>query len=405
MLLLDRLSSRQFPCFAGRHSYIARVTTPAGAAVAAPSPISRRPARHNRVLPVVVFLGALVASWAVLGRCLPFPAVPVVREKVEQLSHYGDEYDVLFIGSSRIYFQVLPSIFDQVAREHGLPLRSFNAGIAAMRPPEDDYYLEQILRRPHRRLRWVFVELMGLNANADPTLTATRRSSYWHDWSRTEMLTERCFHECAEAYRSATRHESTWREARQACENSLWSWLDNLWLFAERFSCFGRGEILLQRRFGSPKEKKKDISEKEGLAWDGWAFPSIAKPWTEDPKRFTAYNLAYANLLATEQRFDPEDPVSWKTLDAKLSRIKQAGATPILIIAPNLALKRYFPPEFSGKSASPAILDFSDPREHPELFAIDHRLDGQHLNYDGAVIFTEEIARRFLEVVKQGQKP
>jgi hypothetical protein len=341
----------------------------------------------------------------VLGRCLPFPAVPVVREKVEQLSRYGDEYDVLFIGSSRIYFQVLPAIFDQMAREQGLPVRSFNAGIAAMRPPEDDYYLEQLLRRPHRRLRWVFIELMGLNANADPTLTATRRSSYWHDWNRSLMLTERCFHDCAAAYQSANRHETTWRGAWRNCEISLGSWLENLGLFVERLSCFGRGETLLQRRFGAAKGKK-DISEKKGLDWDGWAFPSIAKPWTEDPKRVTAYNRAYADLLATEQRFDPEDAVSWKALDAKLSRIKQAGATPVLVIAPNLALKRYFPREFSGKSASPAILDFSDPHEHPELFEIEHRLDGQHLNYDGAVIFTEEIARQFLELVKKdGQKP
>jgi hypothetical protein len=69
-------------------------------------------------------------------------------------------------------------------------------------------------------------------------------------------------------------------------------------------------------------------------------------------------------------------------------------------------MKRYFPSEFSGAAASPAIFDFSDPHEHPELFAIDRRLDGQHLNYDGAVIFTEEIARRFLEMVKkEGQKP
>jgi hypothetical protein len=357
------------------------------------------------VLPVVVFLGALVTSWMVLGQFLPFPAVPVVREKVEQLTRYGDEYDVLFVGSSRIYFQVLPAIFDQMAREQGLPLRSFNAGIAAMRPPEDDYYLEQLLRCPHRRLRWVFVELMGLNANADPTLTATRRSSYWHDWNRTWMLTERCSHECSAAYQAAKRHDSTWREARQSCERSIGSWLENLGLFVERLSCFGRGESLLQQRFG-PSKTKKDVSVRKGLTWDGWAFPSIAKPWTEDPKRVTAYHRAYADLLATEQRFDPEDAVSWKALDAKLARIQQAGATPILVLAPNLALKRYFPSEFSGQPASPAILDFSDPREHPELFAIDHRLDGQHLNYDGAVIFTEEIARQFLEIVKKdGRKP
>lgn len=88
--------------------------------MAAPSPISRPSARY-RALIVLVFCGALVASWGMLGPFLPFPEVPVVQEKIKRLGRYGDEYDILFVGSSRIYFQVLPSIFDQMLREKGLP--------------------------------------------------------------------------------------------------------------------------------------------------------------------------------------------------------------------------------------------------------------------------------------------
>lgn len=365
--------------------------------MAAPSPTFRRSARHS-VLIVVVFFCALTASWALVGRCLPFPAVPVVREKIEQLGRYGDEYDVLFVGSSRIYFQVLPAIFDGVVHEQGLPVRSFNAGIGAMRPPEDGYYLDQLLRCPHRRLRWVFLEVMPLNAHNDPILTATRRASYWHDGERTQLLTESCFRECAAACRGASRREIPWPEAIQTCSESLTVWLDNLRLFVDNYSSFGRGETVLRRQFGS-SEERPDSSLEKGLAWDGWAFPNIAKPWTEDPKRRTAYERAYAGLLETDQRFEEGDAVSWEALRAKISRMTQAGVTPIMIIPPTVALKRYLPPQLAGESL--AILDFSDPRKYPELFTLEHRLDGTHLNYAGAEIFSEEIARKFLEIVKK----
>ncbi len=355
------------------------------------------------MLIITVFCGALVASWTILRRCLPFPEVPVVREKIEHLGRYGDNYEILFVGSSRIYFQVLPSIFDPMMRDHGITVRSFNAGIAAIRPPEDGYYLEQVLRNPHRRLRWVFLELMGLNPKPDPTLTSTRRSSYWHDWERTRMLSRRCVLDCASAWQRARQHEVSWSEAWQSASVALDAWRENLGLFVENFSSFGRGETLLRQRFGTAKERKNG-SKEEPADWDGWAFPSIAKPWTEDPKRRTAYEEAYGNLLAVGQRFESSDPVSWDSLKAKLSAIEQAGATPILIIPPTLALKRYFPPATVGRL--PVVFDFSDPREHPELFAIDHRLDGQHLNDKGAEIFTNEIGQRFIELLeKNGRTP
>ena len=279
-------------------------------------------------------------------------------------------------------------------------MHSFNAGITAIRPPEDVYYLEQILRRPHRRLRWVFLEMMELNSRNDATLAATVRSSYWHDWKRTGLLTERCFVEGSAAFCAARTRAVPWSEALLTGAQSLGVWLDNLGLFVENFSGCGRGEPLLSRCF-HPSKKRTDGS-RLGLAWDGWAFPQIAKPWTKDPKRSTAYERSYEELLAAEQRFDPGDAVSWKALNTKLAQIAQAGATPILIIPPTLSPKRYFAPELAGTSL--AVLDFSDPRKHPELFTLDHRLDGHHLNYDGSVIFTGKIALAFIETLRDAGK-
>ena len=120
----------------------------------------------------------------------------MVRDKIEYLARHGDEYDVLFVGSSRIHSQVMPAIFDRVASENGVPVKSFNAGIAGMNSPEDGYFLEEILRLPHRRLRWVFVELARLGTGLDREETS--RFGYWHDTPRLVLAARRLWAEAGE---------------------------------------------------------------------------------------------------------------------------------------------------------------------------------------------------------------
>jgi len=371
--------------------------TSAGGAVATPSPIPP-PSAGYIALTSAAFLAALVASCALLGRILPFPGVPNLQEKMEQLARFGDEYDVLFLGSSRVHFQIMPAIFDQIAHENGLPIRSFNAGAAAMVPPEDNYWVDQILRRPHRRLRWVFLELMPLGAKGNPTLTGTSRYSYWHDWERTRLLTESSLAECVDRCHEQDRSRMPWADRVADYWPPLRVWLENLGLFALRLSNIGRGEEWLRQQFGQTKERK-DISLQEGLSWDGWAFPNVGKSMAGNEKRRADYDHAYASLLETEQRFDGGDAVSWEALSIKITRLTAAGVTPILIIPPTTAAKRYLPSELAGKNLM--ILDFSDPRKYPELFSPDHRVEGVHLNDVGAKIFTLEIARDFVAAMKK----
>jgi hypothetical protein len=91
----------------------------------------------------LLFSATFIISCLAIGRSLPFPDVPVVRSKLAHFAAHRDEYDTLFLGSSHFYYQIIPSLFDGVAAENGYPTRSFNAGIAGMRPPEDGYLLER----------------------------------------------------------------------------------------------------------------------------------------------------------------------------------------------------------------------------------------------------------------------
>jgi hypothetical protein len=296
----------------------------------------------------------------------------------------------------------MPSIFDQVARENGLAIRSFNAGVGAMLPPEDGYMLEQVLRRPHKRLRWVFLEVMPFNRPEGIFfLAGTGRDSYWHDTRRTWWLTERAIEDCKALCRTPEWRDASWSAKWQELSQPLGIWLNNLRLFMRKNSNLGCGSEWLRRKLGFPNELREHSPDQD-KTWDGWAYPSVSKEF--NAKRQAEYQRALTSLLASKQRFDSGDALSWKLLRTKIDQLTQEKVTPILFTVPTTDATRYLPPEAAARSLT--MLDFSDPREYPELFVVNHRLDGWHVNYDGAELFTKALALKFVATLKQsGQTP
>ena len=130
-------------------------------------------------------VGFCFGCWLMRQHSIPKPALPhVVREKIADLQVHGNEYDAIFLGSSRIQNHVMPHVFDAAAGERGIPMHTFNFGISGMHVPEDDYLLDLILAQPHVRLRWVFVEIEFFDGAILQDEDGTIRGLYWHDWPR-----------------------------------------------------------------------------------------------------------------------------------------------------------------------------------------------------------------------------
>src|SRR2546423_6524213 len=100
---------------------------------------------------------AFILACAGLNALLPFPEIDVVSHKLRFFRQHRDDFDTVFIGSSRIRHQISPAIFDRTMRQAGLPTPTFNFGIKAMGPPEDGYLLERLLVRKPRPVNWGFV--------------------------------------------------------------------------------------------------------------------------------------------------------------------------------------------------------------------------------------------------------
>lgn|GEM_PF-339116 len=354
-----------------------------------PIPWRRNVFRH--LLNGLVFLAMLTLSCVVLNRRLPYPDIPTAGEKIRYLALHGRQYDTLFTGSSRVNFQILPSIFDQTLAARHKPSKSFNAGILGMRPPEQGFYLEQVLRQPHDGLRWVFIELTSLEARTPKSRTGSARFAYWHDGRRMGLLWTWCQGEWA-ALRAAstTEHPASMAERWEP----LSVWLGHVPPFLRRSANLGRASYLAEQWVLSASERAKQRNKWRALGKDrdGW-MPSGSPEVMNDQDR-AAYQESYEARLAQPARHF-HDPGSDAATRAMLEAVVHSGATPIFFVPPMTTEKIYYPP--ADLAGNMIIWDFSDPRRYPELFEAKYHLDPIHLNTAGSELFTRILAQQFAE--------
>lgn len=332
------------------------------------SPLSSTPAsvfRSLRDASLFCILGALTC--AAIHQALPFPHPPGIYQKYLHFAEHRDEYDALFLGSSRFYHHIIPRRFDAaIASTTGRNLRSFNFGYDAMWPPESYFILRKILALRPARLRWVFIDMMNIDPKLNEQYTGTMRMAYWHDWRHTRMA----FTEIL--------------QSDEASPTRLRMLSDHAGLFLKEALNFGRGADWLGERlswkkkdWGPPKEwretegykagQEKSLPESEREEYDSRVSALTTSP--PKPRLSPPFRSAMSELIA---------------------EVRAAGAQPIFVLAPTLLEREFFaaPPDAAH------FIPFNDPLLFPQLYDPAMRYDSMHLNPRGAEIFTDLLAGR-----------
>ena len=187
---------------------------------------------------VLAFCIAAALVAVAIGKVAPEPEVPIVTSKLSYLREHGDEFDVLFLGSSRTYRQFICEIFDDTLAAAGQHTRSFNLGVDGMRPPEDTYVLERALRGRTKPVRWVFVECNALRPVVRDDDRGTLRASYWHDYRRTATLFRRAF--------LADEKKRSFRDRMKVCIEAWPDFSEHGGYFLENFVQLGRGQMAME---------------------------------------------------------------------------------------------------------------------------------------------------------------
>jgi hypothetical protein len=338
---------------------------------------------------------AFLLVCAGLNALLPFPEIDVVSAEIRFFKEHRDEFDTIFVGSSRIHHEISPAVFDRITRETGPPTRSFNLGINGMLPPESGYVLEQLLQARPRRLKWVFLELDELETRRIPQAEASRRSVYWHDWKRTSLVLHKILEGEgqgeAPSLPGKIRRILSPGDGKSEARDLL---VFHSGLFAKNFTNIGRKIDLSW--WSSHLGKEPGLPKNLGPAGDG--FEPQTK--TMSAEETVEYQARLKNAVTeAEHRF--VSPATERAYRQWIGDLRKIGATPILLVTPKTTQNKLrFRPE-SG--IAEMVMLFNDAKEYPQLYRNEMRVDADHLNGVAAEEFTELVARKFSQLIQEKQ--
>ena len=344
----------------------------------------------NSAIAATAFLITCIGLHAVL----PFPEIDGgVSQKFRFFAAHKDEFDTLFIGSSRIYFQISPAIFDRVTRESGLPTHSFNFGIGGMYLPESAYLLEQILKLKPRNLRWVFIEYDEMQTKWSAENQTSRRALYWADWKRVSLLLRKL---------TDTGIGPLWLPSptklrdivlRQKDEKNTRSLLTFYATQVERnYTNVARAADVLDYLLGRDTNERR--ASYLGVASDGY----VTRPNRMSPSEAAAYERGLAAAVA-QSSTRALSPYALEAYRQCAQEIRNIGATPIFLITPSTT-QINIATESTGMPG--VVMAFNNPRTYPSLYRTSVRRDGQHLTKPGAEEFTRLVAANFVELARAG---
>lgn len=314
---------------------------------------------------------AAVTAWLIAGR-LPFPSVPEVSPRFRYFADRKDEFDTVFIGSSRIRHQIIPQQFDAETAAQGAGTHSFNLGYSGMWPPESYYYLRQILALHPRQLRWVVIELMDYRFGRVEGQATTARSVYWHDAKHTAMA---------------------WRlvvESALPASDKLPLLADHARLFLQRMANLGRGAEWLQERY-FPSKKKGDMSWVKRNGFD----PEENGEWSEGARADYAQKIRVFEQTKGEGRVRPGFAVALREI---ADDVRRAGAEPVFVLPPTVRVEEHLD---LGLPGDLTVWAFDHPDQYPRLYQPELHFDPGHLNETGAREFTSLLAQRLADMVRQ----
>lgn len=317
--------------------------------------------------------------------------------KFAEFAARKDEFDTLFLGSSRTFRGFDPQQFDELTAAGGRPTRSFNFGVPGMRAMEIDRLLERVDELAPAQLRWIFVDPEGLQILLEEQNALAREVIDWHDPTRTRLI-------CTYALTSLGDTPSRERATRLLRPHVIAA--------AYHLAGVGRGLTLVDRLLGQMPDPAW-VDETLGPRRDGFVpYGSESAVGAERGaagtvrrgrrhRRFLRQLGTYEALLedyrASEPAAGAAHPQALQAFESIAARVEALGARIVFVTQPGL----YYQEDLIRAAAAgevTTLLRFDQPAALPELYDPAQRWDPNHLNHLGAALFTELLAAQFLQL-------
>lgn len=343
-----------------------------------PKKSARRVTRGRLALSVVLAVGTAFVVAALLRGATPAATSFPPADRLQYYLDHSEDFDTLFVGTSRVYRGVVPREFDARMAQLGMPTRSLNLGEPGMRGFEIDRLVRFLVKRPTGNLENLFLDL-GVRAPREEK--QTHRTVEWHTARQTLA---------AVSMSRALGFEGP--ERRQAL-------LFHLKQFGMRQSNYGLGPELWQRMRWQPEVAPAWLSE--------GGYQSLE---AEQGQNFKRRNRRFLSRLdryeRTVARYRDRPPAELSpVIEASLARwideallVQGRGVRPVGLVSPGYGRLRDLE---SGGETGPLLLNFDRPALHPDLFEPQSRFDEVHLTAAAARRYSTLVAETFVAELRR----
>lgn len=339
---------------------------------------------------VLFFL--LTARW--IDNAFPSTDTALFDEKLAEISDSATPYDLVFVGSSRVYRHVDPATFDSLLATHDLFVHSYNLGTPGTNAFETPFQLRTLFKRDRdSHIRWVFVALEGLGWNMEEMNLASDRVSRYFDW--------RTFLRAARLLRA---NETISNEDRRG------ALLDRVPPLFRHVTAYARGGNWLRHQIEPRRVRDSSLLARHE---DGFLSLDTAYAYSEGTvradldDRMETYTRNREKRALRRGRGDKDStdvshqaPVLGDLLREIEEMVREHGAEVIYFErnfnpgAPDMrAMKR------AGEIEH--LISLEDPARYPSLHDERHRFDGGHYDAEGAQVLTRHLAEAFVPIARE----
>ena len=347
---------------------------------------------------IALFVVGWVAVQALVQPALPLPALEDLQPKLEHLTEAADEYTAVAIGSSRVFREVIPDVFDEQMRLLGRRHKLFNLGAKGMRVPEAVVILEWLLERRPANLELVIFELTDCDPFLDTRNEMADREIAWHTWGATRRAVEGAWTD------PDTRVGD--RERAEASVMHLRHWL-------ARFAATGRGrELVPLLERGQPGDSVREPMDlvKYMRITQGWV-PLEAEMQAGYQARQDHYRGHIPEYFerVKDLRNKRAVPIPMRAYEvALIERVRELcaghGLQLVFVIMPSLTVEADLLGA-QGRGELPELLVFNDPRRYPFFYKPDSRWDAAHLTRPASRVFTGRLVAEVAALLGFGPTP
>lgn len=345
----------------------------------------------------LAFLVLLITMCALLQQFRdPFWGNEVHRYKLDFLRHSAAEFNTVFLGSSRVYRQLDPALFD--AEMAGFDTASFNLATPATFNPEIYYLYERLLEDPLLDLDYAVIELNAIR-KPQASILFTPRNFYWRDLPNTLYIGRYLL---ADEASGGAGWQDFEPHARSLIYNLAFRYLSLGFdgVFKPEYSDATRhalgpdrnGLFLLERELVLVRA---GVMESENLD-----LPSRVQRRDEDMRVVRRRAARVEKIAARRNRTYSFNPIHLARLQDLLSQSESRGIRLLYLLSPRGGVRAHFQLQ-ALKSALPpnTVIDLSNPAEFPEFHSPEYSFDRAHLNTEGSRLYTRAIASQAKKIL------